>query len=183
MSDAAVAKEFGVGDDTDGQEPQQEPQAEQGEAAEDPTPQGLDSLPEWAQSEIRRARREAAKARVDAKAARSTSLSEQEKAVEAARAEVVQTYGKRLVAAELRGALSGVFKTDEVDELIEDLNLAKFVDEDGEVDRDAVKALVRRFTGKRAARADVGHGSNGESPARRRSAADQFAETLSGMLG
>lgn len=184
MTDSAVAEEFGIDPDTDeGREPEQDTQAEQDSVADEPTSNGLDSLPEWAQAEIRKARREAAKARVDAKAARSTALSEQERAIEAAKAEVAATYGKRLVAAELRGALTGVLKPEEVDDLIDDLNLSKFVDDEGEVDRDAVKALVRRLTGRRAARADVGHGANGDSPSRRKTPGEQFADALSGMLG
>lgn len=96
-------------------------------------------------------------ARANAKAAqeleryKQESLSEQEKAIvkareEAAaqaRGEVLSTVGQRLARAEIRAAAAG--KVADIDGLLEDLNLAKFLDENGEPDSKAIGEAVKRW--------------------------------------
>lgn len=73
---------------------------------------------------------------------REASKTEQEKALDAARkegqAEALKTTAPRLVAAEFRAALAGRRTADEVAELIEDLDLSKYLTEAGEVDAERV---------------------------------------------
>lgn len=96
-------------------------------------------------------------AKANAKAAeeleryRQASLTEQEKAVAKAReegyaqgrTETLTASGQRLVRAEFKAEAAG--KVKDLDELLEDLNLAKFMGEDGEPDSKAIKAAVARF--------------------------------------
>jgi hypothetical protein len=51
---------------------------------------------------------------------------------------------QRIVTAELRAALKGV--VDDPNSVIEDLNLARFIDADGDVDEAAVAALQAKWT-------------------------------------
>lgn len=73
---------------------------------------------------------------------RQANQTEAEKAVEAAkveaRAEAIREAAPRLVAAEFRAALAGRRTADEVAELIEDLDLSKYLTEAGEVDAERV---------------------------------------------
>jgi hypothetical protein len=78
---------------------------------------------------------------------RKKSMTDDDRALEdakaAARAEVLAEVGAERVAAAFERALAG---TDvDVDELVDGLNVAKFIDDDGHVDRDAVSAFVKRL--------------------------------------
>jgi hypothetical protein len=66
-----------------------------------------------------------------------------EEAAAQARGEVLSTVGQRLVKAEFKAEAAG--KVKDLDGLLEDLNLAKFVDADGEPDSKAIKAAVARY--------------------------------------
>lgn len=95
----------------------------------------------------RKHEREAKKAHAELEKVRKANQTEQEKAIDAAkdegrRAALVEA-GERLAAAEIRAALSTV--VDDPKSIIEDLNLAKYVTEDGDVDEDAVAALRQKF--------------------------------------
>lgn len=59
------------------------------------------------------------------------------------RTEALSTVGQRLVKATFKAEAAGRVK--DIDTLMDDLNLAKFMTEDGEVDEKAVKAAVARF--------------------------------------
>lgn len=93
----------------------------------------------------------AKKADEDAEAARQAALSDQERAVEdarkAGRAEAASELGQRIAAAELRAALTGLVPDPAL--IVEDVNLAKFVTDDGEVDPDAVAAFRAKYEGQR----------------------------------
>lgn len=93
----------------------------------------------------------AKKADEDAEAARQAAMSDQERAVEdakrAGRAEAVSELGQRIAAAELRAALTGLVPDPAL--IVEDVNLAKFVTDDGEVDTDAVAAFRAKYEAQR----------------------------------
>lgn len=78
---------------------------------------------------------------------KASMMSEQEKAVAEAEARgrqaAVGEVGQRLAAAEIKAALTGVVPDPAA--LVDDLNLAKYVGEDGQVDADAVAELRKKF--------------------------------------
>jgi hypothetical protein len=117
--------------------------------------------------------------------------SEHEKAIAEARAEervkAQSGFAEKLAAAEVKAALTGL--VDDPDDIIEDLNLSRFVGADGEVDSEAVKALKTKYeglagrkeaAGRGAAGRVAGHGTAGKGGAV--SAADAFAEAIEGLL-
>lgn len=91
--------------------------------------------------------KENAKAATELEQFRQQSMTEQEKAVAAARdegrSEGLRNAGARLVEAEVRAAAKG--RVPDVDALLEVLDPSKFLGEDGEPDRDAIAAWVDRF--------------------------------------
>jgi hypothetical protein len=91
----------------------------------------------------------AKKADEDAEAARRAAMSDQERAVEEARnagkADAASEYGQRVAAAELRAALTGLVPDPTA--IVEDLNLAKFVNEDGSVNTDEVARVRSTYEG------------------------------------
>lgn len=192
-SDNAIAESLGI--PVGGQPPPPAAQAPVPAAPPeaDPTPPAtntLDVLPEWAQKEIRDLRREdkpyRQKARQYDDLVRS-QMTETQKAVEeaksAGRSEALTEVGQRLAAAEIKAALAGIVDTPE--DVIEDLNLARYIDQDGNVDTDAVTALQVKYTaltgGKRGPR-PISHGrqSNG---AVQPTPKDQFAAMVTDLLG
>jgi hypothetical protein len=80
-------------------------------------------------------------------AARQQGMSEQEKAVDAAREEgrrqAAHDAGLRVAAAEFRAAAAG--RLGDVDAALEVLDLSAFVDEDGQVNRRRLTALVEKL--------------------------------------
>jgi hypothetical protein len=89
---------------------------------------------------------------------RQASMTETEKAVaeakQAGRSEALAAAAGRLAKAEFKAAAAG--RIDNIDDLLEDLNLAKFVDADGEPDLKAIKARVDRWAPHRAPDFDGG---------------------------
>lgn len=83
----------------------------------------------------------------------AAAMTEQERAVADAatrgRAEALAGVGQRLAAAEFRAAAAG--RIDNIDELLEDLNLGKFVTADGEPDLKAIRARVDKWAPKQQA--------------------------------
>jgi hypothetical protein len=89
---------------------------------------------------------------------------------------------QRLARAEVRAALAGV--VDNPDAIVDDLNLSRFVGEDGEVDANAIAALRQKYAGfssPRPPRPDGSQasGANGRSTS---SPADEFASLLQNTL-
>lgn len=89
---------------------------------------------------------------------------------------------QRVARAEVKAALSGL--VDDPDSIIEDLNLARFVDDDGEVNEAALVALKNKyaaFSGRRAPRPDPSQasGANGLANA---GPASEFASILQTAL-
>jgi len=89
---------------------------------------------------------------------------------------------QRIAKAEVKAALAGL--VDDPDSIIEDLNLNRFVDADGEIDTAALTALKSKyaaFAGRRAPRPDPtqASGSNGAAAS---SPAGDLAAILQGQL-
>lgn len=98
------------------------------------------------------ARKHEERAKANAKAAKELeefkrqSMSETEKAIDEARNEgrkqALTEAGSKIAAAEVRAAATGRMTAEQVDTLVDGINLARFIDDDGEVDRDAVTQFV-----------------------------------------
>lgn len=111
-----------------------------------------------------------------AKAARADALdhelsSETEKAVKTAKAEAESaarnTYAPRLVRSEFRAQAKGVLSGEQLDALLEDLDLSRYVAEDGDVDVEKVGKKVAALAPAKEDRApfpDLGGGRRGGAP-------------------
>lgn len=87
---------------------------------------------------------------------RKSQMSEQERAVAQARdegrAEASSTAAQRLAGAEIKAALATVVAdADKRAEIIEDLNLSRYIGEDGEPDAEKIAALRDRYASLTAA--------------------------------
>ncbi len=101
-----------------------------------------------------------AKERDDLKAAGMTA---DEKALNDAKnegkAEGIKAAGAKLARAEVKAALAGLIDPADMADIIEDIDLSKYVKDDGDVDEDAVKALRTKWeklTGKKPGEAGNG---------------------------
>lgn len=98
------------------------------------------------------ARKHEARAKANAAAAKErdelkqSMMSEQEKAIEQARNEArvaaLREAGAKIAAAEVRAAAAGRLGDEQLTTLLEGLNLAAFINDDGEVDLDKVRKFV-----------------------------------------
>lgn len=109
----------------------------------------------------------------------AASRTAEERAQEAATAaeERAAAANQRAARAEVKAVLAGV--VDDPDGIIEDLDLAKFVDEDGDVDTDAVRKLrdkYARFGNPRTPRPDPSQASGARQS--RQEPRDEFASIL-----
>lgn len=125
---------------------------------------------------------------------RREAMSDQERAVAAARdeaaatasAEVTRRLGGRLVVAEIRAAVGNRLNDESVTALVERLDLSGFINDDGEVDRQAVakfaQSVAPEVNPSPAAPFDLGQGarqsSNGDPFAN-----DPLLKSLKGKLG
>lgn len=187
--DSAVAEAFGITDanapDAGNDENQQD--SEQAQEAEDVA---FEQLPTSWQDEIRRLRRENAAARVarrdatkagNADAPTNASPQALRAAEDRGRDAARMEFGVRLAGAEVKAALAGAMTEEQIADLIDDLNLSRFVLDDGEVDREAVKVLRDKYVsiiGKKPV-ARVGHGQRNGAPTQK-SNADLFGDWLAG---
>ncbi len=77
---------------------------------------------------------------------REATKSEQEKALDAARkegrAEAQKENAPRLVRAEFRAAVAGRMSSEQLDELLEDLDLSKYLTDSGDVDTERVAKKI-----------------------------------------
>jgi hypothetical protein len=105
----------------------------------------------------------------ESEAQRTATLTQAEQQIEAAREEGRQeskrANAEALAAAEIRAALTGV--VDSPDDVLEDLNLAKYVGATGSVDTSAIEALKERYSKivGRKTPTNVGHGRSTPAPA------------------
>lgn len=91
-----------------------------------------------------------------------SQMSDQEKAIQEAvdrtRAEAKAEFGGALVEAAVKVAAAGRLDADQLDTLLENTNLAKFLTDDGEVDMDKVQTYVDKIAPKATGSADFGQG-------------------------
>lgn len=111
--------------------------------------------------EERRARKVAEK---ELATLRAASLSDQERAVAEAKAagaaDAAKAAAPRLVRAEFRAAAAGRVDKDTLDAYLEDIDLGKFVADDGEPDVKAIEARIKRLGGG-SGRPDFDGGARG----------------------
>ena len=104
-----------------------------------------------ANAEAARYRKELRAAQVELDKVRKAGLTEQEKAVAEAEARGAQAaaaqHGPRLVRAEFRAAAAGRVDKDALDAYLEDVDLSKFLGDDGEPDAKAIEARIGRLGG------------------------------------
>ncbi len=107
--------------------------------------------------EERRARRKAEKELADL---RKAAMSEQERAIAEAKssalAEANKAAAPRLVRAEFKAAAAGKVDKETLDAYLEDVDLSKFVNDDGEPDVKAIEARIKRLGGGKSADFDGG---------------------------
>lgn len=107
---------------------------------------------------ISKANAEAAKYRKELRAAQSelekvrkAGLTEQEKAVAEAeqrgRSAALASTGARLARAEFRAAAAGQVDKETLDAYLEDVDLSKFLSEDGEPDTKAIEGRIKKLAG------------------------------------
>lgn len=137
-----------------------------------------------------RAKANAAAAK-ELEALKQSSMSDMEKAVEQARIdglnEGISKAGTKLVRAEMKAAAAGRLDATQLDTLLEPLNLAAFLDDDGEVDTDKVSAYIAGIapaeqtddTQQPQSFPDLGQGSRGTTPL----GSDPLLGMLKGSLG
>jgi hypothetical protein len=91
---------------------------------------------------------------------RKAAMSDQERAVAEAKAaglaEAARAAAPRLVKAEFRAAAAGQIDKQALDAYLEDVDLTKFVGDDGEPDIKAIEARIKRLGGGRPADFDGG---------------------------
>jgi hypothetical protein len=122
------------------------------------------------------ARKHEDRAKANAKAAseieqlRQQSMTEQDRAVAQAQAEtratVLRELGTKVATAEIRAAATGRLNGDQLSVLIDGLNLAAFVDDDGEVDTDKVRSFIDGIAPAvdESPYLDLGQGARGGQP-------------------
>lgn len=115
---------------------------------------------------------------------RRESMSEQERAIaearDSARSEVMQEVSGRLVDAEIRSAAAN--RPINVDVLVDSIDRSKFLDDEGNVDRDAVSSFLDQLAPAQAEQrhaSDLGQGTRG---AARSDPADVFGQLITGNL-
>lgn len=98
-------------------------------------------------------------------ALKASTMTDQEKAVEAAKAEArseaLKTVGVRLVDAEVKAACAG--RKVDVSALLEGLDRTKFLTDDGEPDSDAIAKWVDKVAPSKAGPLDLGQGARGRN--------------------
>lgn len=114
---------------------------------------------------------------------RQASMSEQEKAVEAAkqeaRTEVLAELGGELVDAAVRAAVAG--RNIDADALLDGLDRARFITEDGKANTEAIAAWVDRIAPKSDAGViDLGQGARGAAAT---SSGDPLLEAVKSLTG
>lgn len=184
-NDPETARLLGIvgADDAEGQE------SEAGDDESDSEEITLEKLPESWQKEIERLRKESARWRTKAQEAKKTAdpnatltAKDLQSARDEARQEARFEFGEKLAAARIEAALTGLVP--DPAEIVGDLNLAKYVDDDGEVDVAAITSLKSRYqtiTGKKGTR-PVGHARSGNGTNTHNSAADQFADAIKDLF-
>ncbi|GIE30163.1 hypothetical protein Ait01nite_032080 [Actinoplanes italicus] len=99
---------------------------------------------------------------------RKAAMSDQERAVAEAKAaglaEAARAAAPRLVRAEFRAAAAGQIDRQALDAYLEDVDLTKFVTDEGEPDLKAIEARIKRLGGGKPADFDGGARTPAASP-------------------
>lgn len=118
---------------------------------------------------------------------RQQYMTEQEKAVEQARAEgrseAVKASSERVVSAEIRAAAAGRLGKEQLDELIDGIDTGKFVGDDGEVNVEKVQRFVDGIAPASNADPgfpDLGQGARGAGTG---GSADQLLDDVKRLTG
>ena len=181
-ADTEVAAALGLGDEVAETEEVDADENEDQESEE----VAFEDLPQKTQDEIRKLRRENAALRVKTREARKTtkaateSPSDVEAAREAGREEARAEHGVELATEAIRAALTSVVGEDDLDELLDELNMARFVTDEHKPDRDAIASLKARhekLSGAAKRKTSVQNGRRG-SGSGSKSNAEQFAAAL-----
>lgn len=111
------------------------------------------------------------------------SKTDAERALEAQHAAETRATAaiQRVARAEVKAALAGL--VDDPDGIVDDLNLSRFVSDDGEINDAAITALKQKyagFSGRRAPRPDPSQASGAQGPSQT-SPATEFASILQGL--
>lgn len=159
-------------DENEGDKPEEKPDGDKPEEKPESKPDG--DKPEDKDAEIEKwknlARKHEDRAKTNSGAAKELeelkqrTMTDQEKAVEAAKAEgrleALKVTGARLVDAEVRAAAAG--RKVDVAALLDGLDRSRFIGDDGEPDTDAIKAWVEKVAPEAASgKPDLGQGSRG----------------------
>lgn len=161
---------------SDAPTPNESPAAESPAAPAEPAPEPkADGKPDSASAallaDLAKERKARQKLEKELEDIRRSQMSDTEKAVAEAeargRTSALTEVGSRIAAAEIRAALTGVVA--DPASIIEDLNLARYVTESGEVDGKAVAALRDKYVAITAAAAKEAHpkvpaGRRGDGP-------------------
>ncbi|MFF9088645.1 hypothetical protein ACF1BE_19875 [Streptomyces sp. NPDC014991] len=127
-----------------------------------------DEVEKWkaqARKHERRAKENAAAAK-ELERLRREGMSETEAAVAAARAEERRKGGERIARSAFLAAAKG--RITDPAEVVEDINLARYVDDDGEVDDDAIAKLVDKLAPTKSGKDDEEDDDQDERDTRRR---------------
>lgn len=94
------------------------------------------------------------------------------KARDEVRAELAGKFTPRVVRAEFRAEAKGVLTEEQLEALLEDLDMSKYVDKDGEPDRDKIGKKVKAFApagggGTSTRQVDLGQGRQQQSTAKK----------------
>jgi hypothetical protein len=118
------------------------------------------------ESKAKRSEKELTALRAEMDSLRQAQMSDAEKAVAKARAEgaaegrkaALAVAGQRLVEANVRAILAGRREDDEIQALLDSLDTARFLGDDGEPDTKALTAWADRIAPKRNGFPDLGQG-------------------------
>jgi hypothetical protein len=181
-ADTEVAAALGLGDEVAETEEVDADENEDQESEE----VAFEDLPQKTQDEIRKLRRENAALRVKTREARKTTKaategpSDVEAAREAGREEARAEHGVELATEAIRAALTSVVGEDDLEELLDELNMARFVTDEHKPDRDAIASLKARhekLAGAAKRKTSVQNGRRGSGTGSK-SNAEQFAAAL-----
>lgn len=122
-------------------------------------------------------------AEYDRLAAASKTEAERAQEAQTAAEERADKANQRVARAEIKAALATV--VDNADVIVEDLDIKRFIDADGEIDQQAVTALRNKYAGfgsPRAPRPDPSQGSGANGGSAHSGPAEEFASTLRSLL-
>lgn len=105
-----------------------------------------------------------------------------EQALERGKEEARLELGLERAGDRIRAALTGIVPDADLDDFVDDLRLERYVDEDGQPDADAIKALrIREAKRTRRRTSNVGHGRQGSGGVQKKSKGDLMGDTMTAL--